>query len=108
AEAEAARWGAGFDRAYAARAARDSGDAFDRGYFDELQVDPQFDLPALRQFVGGTAGLLGADSPRVMLDVLDFFDRSGLARMAADYLGEPPAISVDKCLLRRVSPDLHH
>ena len=106
-EADAGGLVEGIDRAYAARAARDSGDAFDRGYFDELQVDPQFDLPALRQFVGGTAGLLGADSPRVMLDVLDFFDRSGLARMAADYLGEPPAISVDKCLLRRVSPDLH-
>ena len=103
---DAARLAAGIDRAYAARdAARASGRSTDRGYFDEFEPEARFDLSSLREFVRG-AGLLGADSPRVMLDVLDVFERVGLQRLATEYLGERSAISVDKCLLRRVNPDV--
>jgi len=103
---DATRLVEGIDRAYEARDARDSGGSADSAYFEEFEDDPRTDLPALRFFVRGGAGLLAADSPRVMLDVLDVFERVGLRRLALDYLGERPAISVDKCLLRRVSPNL--
>src|SRR5205807_7348002 len=84
---DAARLAEGIDRAYAARdASRASGRSTDRGYFDEFEPDPRFDLASLREFVRG-AGLLGADSPQVMLDVLDVFERAGLQRLATEYLG---------------------
>ena len=102
---DAARLAEGIDRAYAARDSRAAGGPADPAYFDEFQPDPRFDLASLREFVrGGGSGLLAADSPRVMLDVLDVFERVGLQRLATEYLGERSAISVDKCLLRKVSP----
>jgi hypothetical protein len=102
---DAARLAEGIDRAYAARDARASGRLTDADYFDEFEPDPRFDLASLREFVrGGGSGLLAADSPRVLLDVLDVFERVGLQRLATEYLGERSAMSVDKCLLRKVSP----
>ena len=104
---EALELAAGIDRAYDARDAREAGEPADSAYFDDFQVDPKFELDVERTVVsGGGAGLLGADSPRVMADVLEAFDRAGLRRLARDYLGEPTAISVNKCLLRKVSPTL--
>jgi hypothetical protein len=43
-----------------------------------------------------------ADSPRVLFDLLEGFDRMGLAEVLEGYLGERPAISVKKSTLRRV------
>jgi hypothetical protein len=104
---DAVRLAGEIDRVYASRDARLAGRwRRDRAYFDEFEPDPRFELDTLREFVHGGAGVMAADSPRVMLDVLDVFEQAGLRRLATGYLGERPAISVDKCLLRRVSPDL--
>ena len=40
-----------------------------------------------------------------MFDVLEKLERAGLQRLISDYLGERPAISVNKCTLRKVDPD---
>jgi hypothetical protein len=107
-EDRATRLVAEIDRAYEARDAQASGGSADNGYFEEFEPDPRFDLAFDRGIVGsgGGSGLWVADSPQVMFDVLDEFERAGLRRLATDYLGERPAISVNKCLLRKVSPEL--
>jgi hypothetical protein len=102
---EAARLADEIDRAYEAREARASGRPADGEYYTEFEPDPRFDLTNPRRFAGIGAGLWAADSPKVMLEVLDMFERTGLQRLATGYLGERPAISVHKCLLRKVTPD---
>ncbi len=101
---EAARLRVEIDRAYDARGAHQEDPGSGAGYFQEFQPDGQFDLAFERALLLGSAGLWVADSPRMMAEVLDLFDRIGLTRLATEYLGERPAISVNKSLLRKVKP----
>jgi hypothetical protein len=103
---EAARLVGEIDRAYEARDEHLAGGLPDPGYFSEFEPDPRFDLSWERKLIIGGAGLWGADSPRVMVEVLGAFERAGLRRLATEYLGERNVISLNKCLLRRVSPEL--
>ncbi|GAB4517887.1 MAG: hypothetical protein Tsb0010_02080 [Parvularculaceae bacterium] len=45
-----------------------------------------------------------ADTPRLLFKYLEFVRVSGLADLVADFLGERPAISVNKTSARRVRP----
>ena len=45
-----------------------------------------------------------ADSPAAMFDVMEGLREAGIPELLRDYLGEPPAMSVNKCTLRRVHP----
>ena len=105
---EAATLAEGIDRAYEAREARASDTPTDGSYFDEFEPEPQFELAFERAILGtgGSGGLWLVDSPMMTLDVLDAFERAGLRRLATGYLGERPVLSVNKSLLRKVSPDL--
>lgn len=103
---EAARLVEGIDRAYEAREAHTAGTDSDGAYYDPFVTDPRYDIAPERVYVRTGAGLWAADSPRVMVEVLEAFERAGLRDLATRYLGERSAISVNKCLLRRVRPQL--
>ena len=104
---EAAALVDGIDRAFESRDARGAGRRGDSAYFAEFDPEPGVvDLFPERGWVGDASGIWAADSPRVMVDVLDAFERGGLQRVATEYLGERPVISVNKCTLRKVKPDL--
>jgi hypothetical protein len=92
------------DRAFAAAEAQASGGGSDDGYYEEFVPDPPFQLEN-REWITGGGGIWAADSPKVFSEMLDAFERAGLQRLATAYLGERPAISVNKCTLRRVNPD---
>jgi hypothetical protein len=94
------------DLAFQAWETKGAGGSPPDGYYDEFQPDPRFNLAAERGWVTDAAGIWGADSPKVMFDVLEAFDGAGLRHLATAYLGERPAISVNKCTLRRVRPDV--
>jgi hypothetical protein len=102
---QAARLVDGIDRAFEAREQLASGGSADSGYYEVFEPDPRFDLTGERLFVNSGAGLWSADSPGVMFDMLEAFERSGLRQLATEYLGERPAVSANKCTLRRVRPD---
>jgi len=103
---QAARLVDGIDLAFEAREHQASGEPANSVYYDVLKSDPRFNLGGQRGWVAKDAGgLWSADSPRVMFDMLDAFERSGLRRLTSEYLGERPAISANKCTLRRVRPD---
>ncbi len=96
----------GIDRAWEARDARASGESTESPYFDEFEPDERFDLAFDREAIYRSgSGLMGPDSPPAMLEVLDSFERAGLGALAEGYLGERPAISVNKCVLRKVTPE---
>ena len=104
--AEVVRLVAGIDRAFEARDAHVAGRPADSTYYAPFEPHPRFDLTTERWWVGNDAGgLWPADSPRVMVDVLDVLERRGLRRLATEYLGERPVVSVNKGTLRRVKPD---
>jgi hypothetical protein len=86
-----------------ALAARASGG---EGY-QPFEADPRFDRVAFDRGIisaEGWGGLWPADAPAAAAAMFGAFDRAGLLELAAGYLGERPAVSVNKSLLRRVDP----
>lgn len=92
------------DRAFEARGAYRAGDRPPGPYYEDFVPDPRFDLAPGRVALGDH-NLWGPDSPRVAERLFATFRRTGVEALASGYLGERPAISVNKCTLRRVLPD---
>lgn len=67
-------------------------------------------VPTERAWVREVGGMLLADAPDLMLDLMDLFRASGAVDAITGYLGERPAFSYNKCVLRRLresSPTWH-
>jgi hypothetical protein len=92
------------DRAFEARDGSAKGGG-DPRFYSEFMPAPAFRASLGRDWIEGGGGLWAADSPRLLFEMLDTFDRAGLRDAIRGYLGEPPVISVQKCTLRRVDPD---
>jgi hypothetical protein len=58
-----------------------------------------------RGWVRASGGLWTADSPRMLFELLDVVEETGIGALVEDYLGERPALSANKCTLRRVPVD---
>jgi hypothetical protein len=58
-----------------------------------------------RQWVRASGGLWAADSPRMLFELLEVIDQTGIGMLVEAYLGERPALSANKCTLRRVPVD---
>jgi hypothetical protein len=97
--AEAKQMQAEIERVFEAREAGGGND----GYFEPIQVEPPYDLED-RGWVTDAGGLWAADSPKLMSEMLEAFDRHGLQDVIRGYLGEAPAFSVQKCTFRKVPP----
>jgi hypothetical protein len=102
--AEAERLAGEIEQAFQAHEAHKEGGSVPEAYYEEFNPESGFQLGS-RAWVNTASGLWGTDSPRVMFSMLEAMDRAGLQRVATGYLGERPAISVEKCTLRRVNPD---
>jgi hypothetical protein len=51
-----------------------------------------------------SSGVLAADSPRGVFELTEVFREHGVSRLASDFLGGPPVLSVEKSVFRRVAP----
>jgi hypothetical protein len=58
-----------------------------------------------RSWVRESGGVWAADSPPMLFSFFDTLDYVGLKQLIATYLGERPALAIDKCTLRRVGLD---
>jgi hypothetical protein len=58
-----------------------------------------------RGWVRASGGLWTADSPRMLFELMDLLDDAGIGALVEEYLGERPALSANKCTLRRVPVD---
>jgi hypothetical protein len=55
-----------------------------------------------RSWVRASGGLWTADSPRMLFELLEVVAETGVGALVEGYLGERPALSANKCTLRRV------
>ena len=104
----AARLKRGIDRCFEQR------DAFLAGaspaettpWFDPFAPSPAYPLDPVqrnRMKAGGHAAW-APDSPRMLFELLATFEDAGLTPLISEYLGERPALSMNKSVLRRVTP----
>ncbi len=75
------------------------------GYYDELQPEKPY-VVKKRDWIEEGGGVLAADSPKMFFEMLDSFERVNLRRVIEGYLGERPAVTADKCTLRKATPDV--
>lgn len=99
---EASYFAAGIDTAMAARDASAQGDSTDESWHMRFPLPDHSSLAMTRPWLQSVGGLLLADSPRMLFDLLESFKRKRIDRLVGNYLGERPALSVGKSTLRRV------
>jgi hypothetical protein len=58
-----------------------------------------------RGWVRASGGLWTADSPRMLFELMELVEDTGVAALIEAYFGERPALSANKCTLRRVPTD---
>lgn len=96
----------GIDRTFAACDARggDAGVGDEHGWYQPFKPLPGYKLGGGRRWNREGGAIWAADSPRLMFELLDTFEGLGLRELVGGYLGERPALSMNKSVLRRVSP----
>ena len=95
------------DRTFAAFDARQEGerDPADAPWFTPFTPSEGEYRVGGRKFMRESGGVWIVDSPRMMFTFTELVERSGLGELVTDYLGERPALSANKCNLRRVPTD---
>jgi hypothetical protein len=91
------------DRAFEERNAIEDGGSVPDAIYEEFDPEPPFELTE-RHWIREGGGVLAADSPPLMFELLDLFDRGGLRDVVTAYLGEPAALSLNKSTLRKAEP----
>jgi hypothetical protein len=59
-----------------------------------------------RPWIKEGGGVLAADSPPLLFEMLDTLERANLMNVIGAYLGQRPLISVNKCTLRKAEPSV--
>jgi hypothetical protein len=86
------------------KAATDAGEPPPRSpWFSPFEAAPQYEQQSSlgRAFTRATGGIYTSDSPRMLFEVIEMFERLGLGTLLTDYMAERPALSAAKCNLRR-------
>jgi hypothetical protein len=104
---QALSFAAEIDRSFEERERLSEGGRPAEGYYEEFAPEPPFEVGVgARQWVGMGGGVLAADAPMLTTGMLEMFGEAGLPRLVADYLGEPPMITVQKTTLRKAAPEV--
>jgi hypothetical protein len=98
----------GIDRALAGRDAHLEGAPLSQTtpWFEPFEPAPGYSTSAAdwNRHKPGSGSVWASDSPRMMFEMLEAFEEAGIRRVAAEYLGERPAFSMNKAVLRRSPP----
>lgn len=81
---------------------RDGGELPDTPWYSRLLLAEDCELADARNWVEPAGGVWAADSPRMLYELTELFDASGIQTAIAGYFGERPMLSVGKSTLRRV------
>jgi hypothetical protein len=102
---------AGIDQAFAAFDAaakspkEDAGPEDDAWYTPFTPLEGNYRVGGRRNWVRASGGMWAVDSPRMLFELIEVLQEVGLGQLVADFLGERPALSANKCNLRRVPVD---
>lgn len=96
----------GIERAFRDRTATNAGTPEPDSLYEEFHPQPGFAQLSERNWIEAGGGVLAADSPRLMFEMLDAFESIGLDKVISGYLGEPVAVSAEKCTLRKADPSI--
>ena len=89
-------------------------DAFDQGaqgapasttapwYVPFVPTTGDYRVGGRRNWVRASGGVWTVDSPRMLFEILELLDETGIGDLVTAHLGERPALSANKCTLRRV------
>jgi hypothetical protein len=80
---------------------RDAVEASHKGYANGKQA---MGVAAARSFARDAGACLASDSPHTMFLVCDMLERTGLTRLARDFIGEAPLMSASKFVLWKAKP----
>jgi hypothetical protein len=97
----------GTERAFAILDLLSSGRADENGapWFERFVPIPRYDRGIPRDFVRNAGGILAADSPRLLFDLLEIVGSAGVPDLVEAHLREQPALSAKKTTLRRVTKE---
>lgn len=93
------------DRTFDGFDARADGSATESSpWYEPFKPDQEYatKLGVKRRWTRDGGGVWAADSPRGLFSMLDAVEGVGLYRLVTEYLGERPALSINKTVLRRV------
>ena len=93
------------DRSWQAIARFRADGALDPAWFDPIDTDANGLTMMARAFVMASGTAYVADSPRLLFDLLDAFESSGVKHVVTECFGEAPALSLVKLAQRRLAPD---
>ena len=96
----------GIERAFNDREARSNGDAPKDSVYEEFNPEPHLAPLNERPWIAQGGGVLAADAPTLVYEMLDSFQQAGLSDVISTYLGEPAAISAQKSTLRKADPSV--
>jgi Phytanoyl-CoA dioxygenase (PhyH) len=100
---QAAELVAGIDEAFAAcETAMEQGRDHNGPYFGRFEPVAPYNVGAARSWIWQAGGLWTVDSPRMLANLVEVMEHSGMADVLTGFLGERPALSVKKWTLRRV------
>jgi hypothetical protein len=102
-ESEAERLASGIDAALDGFDRYGSDDPAEPGWHTPFQPRPgAYRVGGRRTWVRSSGAVWTADSPRMLFELTELIDRTGIGALVTEYLGERPALSANKCTLRRV------
>jgi len=105
-EAEARDLASGIERAFETRVALRDGDREDAdAFYEELEPEAPYEVRD-RGWAEEAGGVFAGDSPRLLQQMMETFERVGLPGVIEGYLGEAPLITADKTTLRKATPDV--
>ena len=96
---------AGIDHALAGFDATDGAGGATAPWYVPFRPLPEYRVVGKRNWVRASGAVWTVDSPRMLFELTELVGRSGLADLMTEYLGERPALSANKCTLRRVPVD---
>jgi hypothetical protein len=74
-------------------------------WFEPFKPGPGYSVGPKRKWTWEAGGVLVADSPRLMYELLETLEEVGLRRLIAEHFDERPLLSMNKSTLRRVPLD---
>jgi len=77
-------------------------DAVETPWYSRLALKDNYGLGFARNWIEGAGGVWAADSPRLLYELIEFFETSGVLGAITGYFDERPMLSVGKSTLRRV------